>query len=214
MRGKAQSDFFQEYSVTVTDEVKYFIRNEKIPYLFITQVSPSIYSAVSGELFEKIKHKDKFNEISRTKYYQNIKKLRKLIVDKQIDLVHANSLRMVLYSILLQKIMRTKLKIAYTKHNVTILEKRNPTLFRYILNSYVDRIITVSEFEKINLVRIGVKADRITTIYNGVDLRQFTFQKKEKRECFKVGILARLSIEKNHELFIEIANKLEGYFQT
>ncbi|AHK37700.1 mannosyl transferase domain protein [Bacillus anthracis] len=41
------------------------------------------------------------------------------------------------------------MKIVYTKHNVTILEKKMPTLFRYFMNKYVNNIITVSEFEKI-----------------------------------------------------------------
>ena len=166
------------------------------------------YSAASGEMQKSIKHKDQFSELSRTKHAQNIKKLREIIIEKQIDMIHANSLRMVLYSILLKKLTKTKVKIVYTKHNVTILEKKIPVVFRFLLNRYVERIITVCDFEKMSLLKIGVKLDKITTVYNGVDLKQFIFQKKEKREGFKIGILGRLSAEKNHALFVEIANKL------
>ncbi len=166
------------------------------------------YSAASGEMQKSIKHKDQFSELSRTKHAQNIKKLREIIIEKQIDMIHANSLRMVLYSILLKKLTKTKVKIVYTKHNVTILEKKIPVVFRFLLNRYVERIITVCDFEKMSLLKIGVKLDKITTVYNGVDLKQFIFQKKEKREGFKIGILGRLSAEKNHALFVEIVNKL------
>ncbi|MEH7484946.1 glycosyltransferase family 4 protein, partial [Neobacillus drentensis] len=123
-------------------------------------------------------------------------------------IIHANSLRMVLYCIFGQKITKKKFKIVYTKHNVTVLEEKTPFIFTHLLNKYVERIITVSEFEKRNLVKAGIKPDKITTVYNGVDLKQFAFHRKERGESFKVGILARLSEEKNHELFIMIADRL------
>lgn len=166
------------------------------------------YAAGPGELYGKIKHKNNFSEMSRTKHLQNIKKLRKLIIDKQIDVIHANSLRMVLYCIFVQKITKMKFRIVYTKHNVTVLEEKNPAVFAYLLNKHVEKIITVSDFEKENLIKAGITAGKITTVYNGVDMKQFAFHQKVKGECFKIGILARLSEEKNHELFIKIAGKL------
>jgi glycosyltransferase involved in cell wall biosynthesis len=166
------------------------------------------FAAGSGELYQKIKHKNKFSEMSRTKHLQNINKLRNLIKEKHIDIIHANSLRMVLYCILVQKFIKKKFKIVYTKHNITVLEEKNQFIFAYLLNKYVERIITVSEFEKKNLINAGIMSNKITTIYNGVDLKQFTFHRKEKGEPFNVGILARLSEEKNHGLFIKIADRL------
>jgi glycosyltransferase involved in cell wall biosynthesis len=168
------------------------------------------YAAGPGELYEKIKHQNNFNEMSRTKHLQNVKKLRKLINDKQIDLVHANSLRMVLYCIFVKRFTKRKFKIVYTKHNVTVLEEKNPFIFSHLLNKYVERIITVSDFEKRNLVNAGIEPNKITTVYNGVDLQQFSFHQKENGNIFKVGILARLSEEKNHEFFIKIANQLRN----
>ncbi|MDR4949078.1 glycosyltransferase family 4 protein [Neobacillus cucumis] len=166
------------------------------------------YAAGPGELYEKIKHKEKFSEISRTKHFHNINKLRRLISDRQIDIIHANSLRMVLYCIAVKSFIKKKFRIVYTKHNVTSLEQKNPFIFAHLLNNHVERIITVSEFEKNNLVKSGIKPSKITTIYNGVDLTQFAFHQKEKGDVFKIGILARLSEEKNHELFVKIANQL------
>ncbi len=85
-----------------------------------------------------------------------------------------------------------------------------PTLFRYFMNKYVNNIITVSEFEKNNLISIHVAEEKInTTIYNGVDIEKFYFQQKKKESTYKIGILARLSKEKNHLLFVKIANVLK-----
>ncbi|MFK3960793.1 glycosyltransferase family 4 protein [Pseudalkalibacillus hwajinpoensis] len=164
-----------------------------------------------GELESQIKHKENFYSISRTKHFRNLLMIRKLIVKHDIDVIHANSLRMVLYFFVIKMLYFKKKKpgIVYTKHNVTTLEK-HPILFASLLNKSVDRIIAVSEFERENLVRHGVRKEKITTVYNGVDLKKFPFRPKERCEDFKVGILARLSEEKNHDFFIEIANELRA----
>ncbi|MGA5690171.1 glycosyltransferase family 4 protein [Cytobacillus pseudoceanisediminis] len=166
------------------------------------------FAAGNGQLYGRIKNKHRFHELSRTSHTQNIKKLVKIVSDEKIDLVHANSLRMVLYCICVRKISGIKFKIIYTKHNVTILENRSRRVFTYLINRYVERVITVSDFEKNNLIEAGIKANKIKTVYNGVDLNQFGFNQKEKGDFIKVGILARLSEEKNHELFIRIADQL------
>ncbi|MGW8445530.1 glycosyltransferase family 4 protein, partial [Bacillus wiedmannii] len=70
-------------------------------------------------------------------------------------------------------------------------------------------IITVSEFEKNNLISMHVAEEKIKTIYNGVDIEKFLFQQKKKESIYKIGILARLSKEKNHQLFVKIANVLK-----
>ena len=167
------------------------------------------YAAGPGELQKKVMNKHNFNELSRTNHLGNINRIRKLIINKQIDIIHANSLRMVLYCLAIKKMIRREVKIIYTKHNVTFLEEKHKKLFSTILNKYVNRIITVSEFEKKNLVELGVDEYKINTIHNGVDLEQFVFKRKVKRKEYKIGILARISEEKNHELFIKIAKELK-----
>ncbi|WP_053361533.1 glycosyltransferase family 4 protein [Bacillus sp. FJAT-27251] len=168
------------------------------------------YAAAKGELFNKIKGKHHFTELSRTNHLKNIRTLLNLVDDRQITLIHANSLRMVLYSILLKKLFKRPIKVIYTKHNITILEKKFPLGFMHLMNIYVNRIITVSGSEKGSLEQLGVQDSKIRTIYNGVDLEQFVFHRKESGVVFNIGILARLSEEKNHALFIQIANELKN----
>ncbi|MFC0187292.1 glycosyltransferase family 4 protein [Fictibacillus aquaticus] len=168
-------------------------------------------AAGGGELYRSIEKKERFQLLSRKNHAMNLMRLRNMIKKHNIHLVHANSLRMVLYAILLKKTMRQFFRIYYTKHNVTIAENRYSTYFANLLNKYVNRIITVSEFEKENLLTFGLNPRRITTIYNGVDLEQFTYsQKSHNGSTFKVGILARLSEEKNHAFFLEVAQRLRN----
>ncbi|MED1411931.1 MULTISPECIES: glycosyltransferase family 4 protein [Bacillus] len=169
----------------------------------------TIYTAAGeGELYQSLARKENFILLSRSNHLRNIYYLRKEIYKRKIDIIHANSLRMVLYAFILQKFIKRKIKVVYTKHNVTILEKKIPRVFRYFMNEYVNNIITVSEFEKNNLISIRVAEEKIRTIYNGVDIEKFLFQQKKKESVYKIGILARLSKEKNHQLFVEIANVL------
>ncbi|PGK22467.1 glycosyltransferase [Priestia megaterium] len=170
----------------------------------------NFYSAAAmGELYSEIHNKQNFLPLKLKNHFLNIYKLIKLVIQKDIRVIHANSLRMLLYSILIKKFTRKNVRLVYTKHNVTILEKKMPKLFRELLNQHVNQIIAVSNFERANLISLGVNNDIIKTIYNGVDVKQFAFKQLRSNETFNIGILARLSKEKNHELFLKIANELK-----
>ncbi|MGG3449607.1 glycosyltransferase family 4 protein [Domibacillus aminovorans] len=168
-------------------------------------------AAGGGELYEQINNKKHFINMSHSNHIANLIMIKRKVKEYDIDIIHANSLRMVLYAVAIQKMMKKKLKIIYTKHNVTMIEKSFRPVFTRLLNRYVTKIITVSGYEQENLFQLGVQKEKITTIYNGVDLGQFMYHQKEKDNVYKVGILARLSPEKNHELFLEIAKKLKQY---
>lgn len=165
-------------------------------------------AAAPGDLVSKLKHKKNYVQLSRKNHLDNLQKVIRIVRKQKIDLFHVNSLRMALYAILIKKLTRKKMKIIYTKHNVTVLDSKGSLLAK-LINKYVDLVIAVSEFEKERLVSNGVERNKIRTIYNGVDLNQFTFFKKEENENFNVGILARLSEEKNHQFFLQVADKLK-----
>jgi len=166
-------------------------------------------AAATGELSNQIHNIHHFIPLSLKNHTTNLNTLIRQVKKLNINVIHANSLRMVLYSIVIKKIMRRKIKLVYTKHNVTMLEKKMPFIFKRILNQYVDQIIAVSNFEKENLLQFGVRNDLIRTIYNGIDIDHFSYQQLHPKETFNIGILARLSKEKNHELFLKIAHELK-----
>lgn len=167
-------------------------------------------AAGGGELTDKISNKHNYMELTRKNHFLNLWRLTRHINKQAIDVIHANSLRMVLYAGCLRMLaFNRKMKIVYTKHNITSLENF-PKLFSSLMNLCVTSIITVSEYEKRVLVQYGVQEDKITTVYNGVDLEKFPFTEKPKHDVFKVGILARLSPEKNHHLFLDIAASMKA----
>lgn len=168
------------------------------------------YAAGPGDLQNRIEHLDRYVQLKREKHYENLLRLKKVVNLNGISLIHANSLRMVLYGIALKMMTRKPIKLLYTKHNITWLELKSRRIFSTLMNGFVDRIITVSNFEKKSLLESGVRKEIIKTIYNGVDLEQFIFREKEEDQDFNVGVLARLSKEKNLEFFIEIARKCKG----
>ncbi|MBA2176345.1 glycosyltransferase family 4 protein [Halobacillus locisalis] len=165
-------------------------------------------AAAPGELEGRLKYKERFLRLSRTNHAKNLWSLARFVKKKQIDLIHANSLRMVMYAALLKKYH--PLTIVYTKHNVTSLEQQFPRIFAKLINAQVARVITVSDFEKRNMTAVGVTPEIVKTIHNGVDLKQFPYSKKVDHPIFKVGILGRVSEEKNQSFFVEIAAALRS----
>ncbi|PDY45269.1 glycosyltransferase [Bacillus pseudomycoides] len=166
-------------------------------------------AAATGELYHQIHNKHHFIPLSLKNHPANLYTLSKQVMKLDIDVIHANSFRMLLYSIVIKKMTGRKIKLIYTKHNVTILEKKFPALFKKVLNQHVNQIIAVSNFEKERLLQFGIRKSLIRTIYNGVDVKHFSFQQIQPKEALNIGILARLSKEKNHELFLKIANELK-----
>ena len=102
-------------------------------------------------------------------------------------------------------------KIYYTKHNLTFLEKISENLYRSFVNRYVDSMITIGDTHKKQMLELGIREEKITVIQNGTDIKQFYFNshylKEDKK--LKIGIVARLSKEKNHKLFLEIVEVLQ-----
>ncbi|WP_082153537.1 glycosyltransferase family 4 protein [Bacillus sp. LL01] len=164
------------------------------------------YASATGELYKNIQEKQRFTLLHKKNHFRNLWILWKLMRKKNIKIYHANSLRMLFYAAVLSWIIKSKISIIYTKHNVTLLEKYFPLFFRKFLNKYTSKIITVSDFEKYQLIDLGIESRKICTVYNGVDLKQFDYRRKKNLPHKKVGILARISKEKNHDFFLEVAD--------
>jgi glycosyltransferase involved in cell wall biosynthesis len=77
------------------------------------------------------------------------------------------------------------------------------------------RVIAVSEFVKRKLVATGLPADRISVVYNGVDTQKFQPRAAERHtlrtqfglppDAFLVLMVARLTVQKRHDLALEAA---------
>lgn len=112
-------------------------------------------------------------------------------------------------------------KIVFWNQARTIISIRQsqrfiPSFFQLIgkiLYPFTDHIVTVSEDEKINLIEnYGIKDEKITTIYNGVNLEKIKRLQDEplglnddifKDDTFSFITIGRLTRQKNYPLLIK-----------
>ncbi|URZ14869.1 glycosyltransferase family 4 protein [Clostridium felsineum] len=166
-------------------------------------------AAVNGKCFDKLKNKHNYFEYEKS-IFNKVKTIKDIVVSKDIEVIHANSLRLAIISSIIKKMYRKKLKIVYTKHNMTILEKINTKLFSAFVNKNVDKVLAVCNKDRENMISIGVLKEKIQVIPNSIDLSHFKFKEKASIKDFKIGMLARLSREKNHQFFIEVVEKINA----
>ena len=170
----------------------------------IDRSSVNFYSmAVDGKLHERLRYPQNFFAYSFS-LFDRYRKAKKLCLEKKIEVVHVNSLRLAFVAAKLRKI---GVKTIYTKHNITILEKISKKIYAIFLNRRIDIVNVISYSEKEYLMKIGVKAEKIVVIHNGIDIKKFTFESEKNNDdrLIKCCMLARISPEKNHGLFIDIA---------
>lgn len=166
--------------------------------------------AVYGNQIDKIKETDnfysyKFSPLNR------VNKIKKVCLEKNINVIHVNSLQLAFAASVVKKLLKRKMniKIMYTKHNITFLEKISKKAFVIFLNRNIDTVNSICNVEKEYLIENGVIENKIRTIYNGTKISDFEFNdRRVNNSKFSVGILARLSPEKRHDIFINIADIL------
>lgn len=142
-----------------------------------------------------------------------IRELRAIVKKYRIDIVHTHAS---FSGRLAAKAAGVK-HIVYTKHRMDwqaprgLIKKQVTTLLN---NLTYHRVIAVSKAVKDDLCQSGVPEDKITLIYNGIDVKKFRAQAGggspnpwpeigKKRRV--VGIVGRLEPEKGHRYFLEAA---------
>ena len=150
-------------------------------------------------------------ELSPLKEIQTIIAFRKLYQKYTPDIVHLHSSKVGI----LGRLVFPKSKIVYTVHgfdSIRIAYRKFLPLERW-LQKKCSAIIGVSEYDRVNLLKEGVK-NSVGVVYNGIEMPTRLKENPFERLCtFKKRILciARLSPQKNVDIFLEIASKLPEY---
>jgi len=146
-------------------------------------------------------------------------KLASIIRKNNFDIVHTHGVRANLLGRLAARQANRK-PVVTTVHS--LLERDYPGFFRRQVNSiteratrgWTDQFIAVSQGLKAKLVAGGVPADRVTVIYNGIVIEDFSPSSETAgvRTMLGygpavplVGIVARLHPVKGHQYFLEAA---------
>lgn len=146
-------------------------------------------------------------------------KLRKLIAERDIDIVHAHDYKTNLLTLLLGR--ASGVKPLSTVHGWTGHTLKERKLYypadKKILGQF-PRVIAVSSEIGRELVRNGAKPDRVTTVLNGIDHHQFTRRRARQaaiRASFGfrpadvvLGAVGRLEPQKRFDILLDTFARL------
>lgn len=137
------------------------------------------------------------------------KELKRLCGELSIDVIHTHFLREN-YIAILSKFLGNKARIINTRH-MLFENSRSVILTNRIFTRFNDKIIAVSFSVKDQLIREGIRPEKIKLIYTGIDLEEWnipapnTFRKEFgiPEDEFLITSVARFSPEKGHDFFID-----------
>lgn len=138
-----------------------------------------------------------FEKRPRRDFLKCIRKIRSYYKDFKPDIVQAHyDIAALLCGIGLKKY---HVPVILTLHNTF---NSNRLLYRYILSSFIDGFIAISEKVRGILLKNGVDEQKIALIYNGIDLKDFSCQDFQDQvdRFITVGRIVPL---KNHCLLLD-----------
>jgi glycosyltransferase involved in cell wall biosynthesis len=147
-------------------------------------------------------------------------KIYRFIKNEQIDIIHTHGFKADIFGWIVSRLANTP--IVVTKHGWTSSNKR----IRFweevdvMLLPLFDKIMVVSEQLKNDLIKKRIAENKIVVVQNGIEIPGFwngnldTLKRNFGilKDDLIVGIVGRLSIEKNHRFFIDVANRLSSIF--
>lgn len=171
-----------------------------------------------GKMYELLDKRVKIDHIpslvrrlSPIKELQSILTMRQLFRKYKPDIIHLHSSK----AGILGRIAFPKSKIVYTVHgfdSIRIAYRKYLPVERF-LQKRCAYIVGVSKYDEINLNLEGIKHN-VTYIYNGISepisLKMSPFDAMSKYRN-KILCIARLTPQKNHQLFLETARLLPEY---
>lgn len=140
-----------------------------------------------------------------------------------IDILHSHETGSNFWGRLWGRLLRVPVII--TQDHTAANEKPRPShVADRILSRLSDRIVAVSEFDRLLLIRHERLApDKVITIYNGIDCARFDspLDKQEARRRaglpdagFLIAVIARLAAQKNHALLFKAMGLLPEHIRS
>lgn len=141
--------------------------------------------------------------------------LAKIIKRNKIELIHANSAAAGITAVLVKK-NYIKIPVVYTAHGAIGHRKRE------MLLNECDKIICVSEFLRQDAIEKGFHAEKLVTLYNGIDIDKFQPNLANKEilrgkydipiDAFTPAIISRIKNlnDKGHEDVLQVLKNYEG----
>ena len=164
-------------------------------------------------------------DVRKKSNFRAIPRLIRIIRNHNIDILHTHGLRAASFGHLAAKMARVPIILStmhdliYTHQKFSTRKARSYILLIKLTTALADKVIAVSEKVKEDLiVNGGIRANRIVTIYNGINLDEFKSSKDKyliRKELGLdsripvVGIVGRLVPEKGIKYFLEAASQIK-----
>jgi glycosyltransferase involved in cell wall biosynthesis len=147
---------------------------------------------------------------------RGIREIREALVKEKPDLIHLHNTRDLPVVVPALKISGWRGPLLLTKHVASNIVKKD-ILHRWLYRR-LDYLLTCSDFIRKNVLETcPVAADKVETSYVPVDLQRFRFSRQARVKLRRswgwekntiVGMVARVTPGKGHELFLRVAGKL------
>ncbi len=168
-----------------------------------------LFSLRRKEINIGIKNKNIFSCNSESKYsFKAIKELKEIIEENNIKIIHCHLFRSQVFGFILKKIYFPKIKLLIHGHDKI---SRGNSFFLKAIKKDIDLFIAVSNFVRDDLIRIGTDKEKITTLYNFVELERFK-KKNTFEDKFIIGFSGRIIKRKGWREIIEAIKILERSF--
>lgn len=168
--------------------------------------------AVPSNAVDRLTHPELFSAYT----FSPVDRVREIVRQLQtqdVDIVHANSLQLCVCAFFALRRAHSSAKLVYTRHNKTALESASEGLYFKVVNHMADIVVSICETEKSRLIEGGVDEGKVRLINNAVNVDCFPFKQRFDTGAPlkpRIGILARVSPEKRHDLFLSIAAAYHG----
>jgi len=170
-------------------------------------------------------HKDIINDIdsNNSKSLKSFYYLSKHLIKNDYDIIHCHLFPTIYYCAILKKMGIIKVPLVTTEHN-THNKRRDISLlnpFEKSIYKSFDKIICISEGTKYNLRDwLGYSNDKLKTIYNGINLKKFSYERQkydyDNKNKIKIIMVASFSKQKDQltliKSFSSLPNKYQLYF--
>ncbi|MCD6579825.1 glycosyltransferase family 4 protein [bacterium] len=145
--------------------------------------------------------------------FNGFTKIFNILKKNEYDVIHIHSPRMAYYFLLANLFLNRK-NIIWT-HHVFMGDSFPLRTFRgklyfwgmKFLMKFAKKNICVSNYIENKLIEHGIKKERLTTIYNGIDIDKKRAVKNEYPKKVRFGLMSRLEKYKGYPVFIETLKK-------
>jgi glycosyltransferase involved in cell wall biosynthesis len=166
------------------------------------------YPWIGGNLFHKFEKHPIINLIYLTPYLLIRSILFLLSSPKKIDTIHSHGINSAIIGIFLKNIFKIKKHISsiYSTYDNVPLNSFGTKFMVYVLNK-TDKVLTQSLQSQKQLIKLGVKKEKIDLYRHWIDLKQFKPQKINKK-IFSIIFIGRLIPQKGALLLAKIATRI------